>query len=332
MDPRLARSAAIIALGAALLALAISLVAHLLPWPATAYADTLTPMIGHYLVGFAAAIFALQSRRHRFAILLAAVPISFLLMQVPALFTASSIPGSRPTGTVRIYALNTWDAHPDPARLERALAALDADVLVLSEIEPAKRALIQRLAPRFAHQISCADRTECAMVLLSRLPVLAGGAERKRYDTPPIVWARIDAGSRGGGMLTIVGTHVHRPTRDPVLHRRQMRILAAMVAATPGPRLLVGDFNASPFSASFRELMTTTQLRPTTPLLPTWPMWPVPLPQLAIDHMLASAELDIVAAGRSAAVGSDHAPLYADVRAGSTADAPRVDAGRPKPP
>jgi endonuclease/exonuclease/phosphatase (EEP) superfamily protein YafD len=251
---------------------------------------------------------------------------------VPGLFSASSISASRPAGTLRIYTLNTWDAHPDPARLEHALAALDADVLVLSEIEPAKRALIKRLARRFAHEISCADRTECAMVLLSRLPVLAGGAERKRYDTPPVVWARIDASARGGGTLTVVGTHVHRPTRDPVIHRRQMRMLAAMVAATPGPRLLVGDLNTSPFSASFRELGATTGLRPTTSLVPTWPMWPVRLPQLAIDHMLASAELDIVDAGRGAAVGSDHAPLFADIRVRVTPDVPRADAGRPSAP
>jgi endonuclease/exonuclease/phosphatase (EEP) superfamily protein YafD len=110
-----------------------------------------------------------------------------------------------------------------------------------------------------------------------------------------------------------VGTHVHRPTRNPYIHELQMKRLASIVGAVTGPVVLAGDFNAVPWSASFRRLRAHTGLKPHAQMMPTWPALPVSLPQFALDHVLLSSDLDVQGARLGSAVGSDHYPVIVDL-------------------
>ncbi len=108
---------------------------------------------------------------------------------------------------------------------------------------------------------------------------------------PAFVWAKL------GGSLTVIGTHLHRPSRDPWLHERQMSALAQFVRRIDGPVVLAGDLNTSPWSNAFRMLRAATGLAPASMLMPTWPAWPLALPQVALDHIFVSPELAVAAAG-----------------------------------
>jgi endonuclease/exonuclease/phosphatase (EEP) superfamily protein YafD len=313
-SPLPSRRLAWTAITAAALALSGVAAAHLAPWPKlSAWADVLTPFTGHFIIGGIAALLALAIRRNAFAILASGIIIAVLGHAATALTQQAAAPAVSSSIGLRIYVLNTWDEHPDIAQLERALAAVDADILVLAETDPAKIAMLARLAARYPHQLSCARRPECAMSILSRLPIIAGSAERVSLTSPPTAWARVDASAHGIGPVTIIGTHVHRPTLDPVLHQRQMHALTGLVLQTPGPIILAGDFNTSPWSASFQALRQTARLTPHATLLPTWPMTPVALPQFAIDHVMVSADLGFASASIAPATGSDHAALVASI-------------------
>jgi endonuclease/exonuclease/phosphatase (EEP) superfamily protein YafD len=124
------------------------------------------------------------------------------------------------------------------------------------------------------------------------------------------VWARL------GGSLTVIGTHLHRPSRDPWLHPRQKSALAALMRRIDGPLILAGDLNSSPWSNAFRRLRAATGLVPAGILTPSWPAWPLALPQVALDHILASPDLTVAAAGTGSAVGSDHLPVWARLERG----------------
>ena len=88
---------------------------------------------------------------------------------------------------------------------------------------------------------------------------------------------------------------------------------------TSGHIVLAGDLNAGGWSASFRGLLRTTGLVPMAAFLPTWPAAPRVAPQVALDHILVSPELRIGRSGIGPATGSDHLPVFADIRARSTA-------------
>ena len=283
-------------------------------------ADMVTPLLGHVLIGGASAAVALWWRAREIAIMTAGVALALVghpaltkVSQPRALWPIPS-PVSSP-GALRVYALNSWNENKDLPRLERALDSVGADVIVLVEADASKLAMIERLKLRFPYQVSCAARADCEAAVLSRLPIVASGAARPRYDVPPVAWARIDASARGLGTVTVIGTHVHRPTRSPRVHLWQMHALAAIIAGIKGPLIVTGDFNTGAWSASYNEFLRTTGLVPFATLIPTWPAYPVVAPQVALDHILVSPDLAVTRAGAGPATGSDHLPVFAEITA-----------------
>ena len=293
-------------------------------------ADVITPLTGHILVGGSAALAALMVRRRAFAIViagglaaLAVHPLVTLGLRRGPVWPATE--DAAPRDRLRVYALNSWDRNLDIPRLERALLAANADVMVLTEVDRQKMAILERLKSRYPHQVSCAHQPWCATAILSRLPIIEGQAGRQQEIIPPIAWARIDARSIGLGTVTVVGTHVHRPTRGWWLHARQMRTLTDLIGSAKGPLIVGGDFNTGPWSVSYRRLLRQTGMVDSTGLMPTWPAYPIAVPQVALDHILVSPDLKVFGSGVGAATGSDHLPVVAEIvaRAAVRAEAAR---------
>jgi endonuclease/exonuclease/phosphatase (EEP) superfamily protein YafD len=217
--------------------------------------------------------------------------------------------------SLTVLALNAWHRLGDRQRLESYLKSAPADVIVLSEFGPDQRPMLARLKGAYPFQVECADRRSCALALISRRSLTASGlgpiaADRQADASEPMahfVWAKV------GESLTIIGTHILRPSRDPWLHQRQMSALSRFLRNIDGPLVLAGDLNASPWSNAFHHLRAATGLLPASVLTPTWPAWPVPLPQVALDHILVSSDLSVAAAGTGPAVGSDHLPVWAQI-------------------
>ena len=289
----------------------------------TALADVIAPLTGHLMgLGLAASLAILFPRR-RLLLLIAGMGLTIGLhgwlglarcCRAPPPVAQSGPIQAGPTKVaartsvhgLTVLALNTWHAHGDVRRLERYLATTPADVVVLSEFGPDKRPLLRNLEPAYPFQVDCAEWA-CSLALLSRLPFEAAGVGRIASDQPAFVWARL------GGSLTIVGTHLYRPSRDPWLHERQVAALAQFVRRIDSPFILAGDLNTSPWSNAFRKLRAATGLSPAATLMPSWPAWPLALPQVALDHIFVSPDLAVAAAGTGPAVGSDHLPVWAQL-------------------
>jgi endonuclease/exonuclease/phosphatase (EEP) superfamily protein YafD len=284
----------------------------------TALADVIAPLTGHLMgLGLAASLAVFFPRR-RLALLAAGAAMTIGLhgwlglarcCEAPVPMPQSELTKIATNGSPRsltVLALNTWHGHGDARRLERYLATVPADVVVLSEFGPDKRPLLARLKAAYPFQVDCAEWS-CSLALLSRLPFEAAGVARIASDQPAFVWARL------GRALTVIGTHLHRPSRDPWLHERQMSALVEFVRRIDGPLILAGDLNTSPWSNAFRKLRAATGLAPAGILTPSWPAWPVALPQVALDHIFASPDLAVAAVGTGPAVGSDHLPVWAQI-------------------
>ena len=289
----------------------------------SALADVVAPLTGHLLgIGLAASI-ALLTRRWVLAIMTAGVAITAGVHVWLGLAWCCTVPAATAQTVLSkvaldassghgltVLALNTWHVHGDARRLERYLAAGPADVIVLSEIGPDKRDVLPKLKAAYPYQVDCAEQWQCSLALLSRVPLEAAGVGRiasDGKDMPAFVWAKL------GASMTIIGTHLHRPSRDPWLHERQVSAIGDLVRHIDGPVVLAGDLNTSPWSNAFRKLRAATGLAPASVLMPTWPAWPLALPQVALDHILVSGELAVAAAGTGPAVGSDHLPVWAQI-------------------
>jgi endonuclease/exonuclease/phosphatase (EEP) superfamily protein YafD len=279
--------------------------------------DTLTPFSGHLWGASVAGALILVVARHRrltFALCGLAILLAHSSVGVAsAWLTRRDASAAAQDGSpFRIVLLNTWHSHRRHTDLEAFVLGTAADAIVLTETGPDKLALLDRLRHAYPHQLHCADQWPCALALLSKHPIESGAAFREGRHQPPVVVARLTpVGSETA--ITVVGTHVHRPTRNPYLHRTQMARLTSMIAAMPGPVIVAGDFNAVPWSASLKRLKAETGLKPHALMIPTWPATPFGLPQFAFDHVLLSSELTVRAADRGPAVGSDHYPVVVDL-------------------
>lgn len=213
--------------------------------------------------------------------------------------------------TFRVIGFNLWLRNP---AIDASIALLRreaADVVVLSEVSPGWRDALDRLADLYPYRVDCADEQRCEMVLLSRHPWQSARAWRGPGGTP-LVEARI---AIGGTDITVVGTHFARPFPDYARagQQDQAAFLAAHLAAIEGPRVLIGDFNAAPWSPLIRTLGQDTAMTPLPGIDGTWPAaLPQPL-RVPIDLILVSREFATPARRVGPQAGSDHRPVIADI-------------------
>ncbi|MCA8954301.1 MAG: endonuclease/exonuclease/phosphatase family protein, partial [Planctomycetes bacterium] len=144
----------------------------------------------------------------------------------------------------------------------------------------------------------------------SRLP-LAAAPIALGYAWAPALRGVVETAA---GPVGVLGVHPPRPGTGARCHERDTALAAipAVVADMPERRIVLGDFNATPWNAAFRALLANTGLRHAngTGFHPTWHTklpWPLRIP---IDHVMVDG-LGVVATEVGASFGSDHAPLLA---------------------
>jgi endonuclease/exonuclease/phosphatase (EEP) superfamily protein YafD len=289
-------------------------------WPAP---DMFSPLAIHsFMIAVVAAVALLMKRQEIALISVGTVAVlaahAWLGLSGDKSFNAAErVPGVenvRPVsadGTLRIISINTWHKLRDSTALHDYLMRERADVVVMTEMGPDKLRLLDELKAAYPHQVHCAESWVCSMALISRYPISDAGAARVAIEQPPLVWARVKAMD---AQVMVVGTHLHRPSRSPWLHEKQMTSLIQFISLINGPTVLAGDFNTAPWANSFKRLMLDAWMFPALQLKPTWPAWPVALPQVALDHVLVSADLTIARSGTGPAVGSDHLPVWAEIK------------------
>jgi endonuclease/exonuclease/phosphatase (EEP) superfamily protein YafD len=118
----------------------------------------------------------------------------------------------------------------------------------------------------------------------------------------------------------VVGLHASSPRpNDPSDARRrdlQLDDLASLLEGADGPLIVAGDFNTTPWSPHFQDLVATAGLRNAANghgYLATWPtaFWPARIP---IDHVLVGGRVAVTHVARGQSIGSDHYPIVADLR------------------
>jgi len=204
---------------------------------------------------------------------------------------------------LKVASFNTLWVNQDAEAVRTEIERIDADVITLIEMGPNKRRILDELKQRYPYQFHCYDVDYCNSVMLSKLP-FADTESRGKWAGPAYI--RIKLGPEAGG-LTIFGIHTIRFPHSQAQFREVSEI-SDVIEHTAGPRLVMGDFNATPFSRILEVLQDNANLTRLTNL-PTWPSQ-LGLPQIAIDHIFVSPgirQLEAEQIGEPA--GSDHYPV-----------------------
>lgn len=218
--------------------------------------------------------------------------------------TIEARPGER---SVRLMSFNTWFLNSNADAVAGEIERQDPDIVVLVELGPEKRAVLDRLNARYPYRDDCLHLDYCYMAILSKFPI-TDFESHVRWEGPPVIRATFGPEL---GNLTVIGAHTIRfPHMRGQL--RQLAELASFAGKFAGPRAVMGDFNATPFSrllASFKSLSGLARMTD----LPTWPAR-TQLPQLAIDHIFLSQTVRPLGPARIGSnAGSDHFPVILDI-------------------
>jgi endonuclease/exonuclease/phosphatase (EEP) superfamily protein YafD len=276
-----------------------------------ANAYTLWVLLPAYLVAVAAVCF----RAWPLAGVAGIVVVAHLAWVVPPLVRSVPVNAAAADAPqVRIASANLRFSNTEHARTLAQLDQFDADVIVLQEVTPAWWESIRGSALASSHpEVAEAVRDHPGgMAILSRVPL--GDVEVQEAEGWPIITARV---TLGGRTINLAGVHVPSPLQTFAENQRAQREVTAIARALPRPRVLAGDFNASPYNRWHQELLDLG-LRDAheavgRPFATTWRTSRFLVPPLLIDHVYADAPLVPVAAREGEARGSDHRPIVVDL-------------------
>ncbi len=185
------------------------------------------------------------------------------------------------------------------------LRSTDPDVAIILEATPEWLATLERALP--GHEVFAEPQTYAFGIAAF---VRAGAGRGRVIDLGSIPALEVRIG-HGPDAIAILGIHTMPPVSRETSQLRDelLRAAADWANAEPGATAIVGDFNATPWSHAFRELLASADLvNSQRGIEATWPrdMWPLSIP---IDHCVHSRALTVTSRRLGPFLGSDHRPL-----------------------
>jgi len=298
-------------------------------WLAIAVPASVATVLG-FLGHWSWALDLISHFRAQYAVLLVLSAAALLLARQPraaalaALFAAVNVvtiaplyvPAGPPQVDARVYRLVFTNVNKYNERESDVVAfvrSAGADFVLAAEVTPRWASALEPLKAEFATVATLAREDYWGKALLSRFaPSEVTLHELPSGDYPALV-AQFDLDGRA---LTLVAGHPIAPVNSYAWADRNAILadLAAYAARLPGPRLVCGDLNLSPWSPFFDDFLQDSALRDARRgfgLQTTWPAGSLPL-RVPLDHCLASPEISIHDFHAGPALGSDHLPIVVD--------------------
>jgi len=213
---------------------------------------------------------------------------------------------------VRVLVLNVHTSSSAFGDVARLITDTKPDVVGLVEVDARWLAALAPELATFAQRIEQSRDDNFGIALYSHLPMSAT-VEQLGSDLPTVI-ASVDV---QGTPLAIVLTHPIPPVAAELLasQRAQLVAVAERARSIEGPVVVMGDFNATPWSQPFREFVAASRLcdsRAGFGLQASFPAASALL-RIPIDHVLVSCAIGVREREIGRDVGSDHLPVVVDL-------------------
>jgi endonuclease/exonuclease/phosphatase family metal-dependent hydrolase len=231
---------------------------------------------------------------------------------------------TKPAGAIRLLTANLFHERAEPSALVELLDALAVDVACFQELGARQASAIARVLPHGKLEPGASARDHDGMGVAARRPIATQRLalpcrDARLAQLAPAEWPELAA------PLELVNLHIQAPHSWPqwrafARRRAQLAALLPYLDASPrAPRVLCGDFNATPLwpayralAARFADLAFECAARGGERPACTWGPWSGSPRLLRIDHALGAGV--IAAAARVVPVrGSDHSALVVDL-------------------
>lgn len=253
--------------------------------------------------------------------------VAFLGVGMHAFWASGPFVGSRPdpqAGALHVMTSNLLFGQADCERMLRIALDRGVDVLVLQEVTPQalRRLRSAGIDDAFPRSAGTAEPDTSGTMVFSSTPL----TNVRRLATPfgsYTMDVRLP-GVSGDGVVHLLAVHPRAPVGDARAWAADHRVIARAAQGREGPRMLVGDLNATTDHAPLRALLALGYRDAATEARSGWqPTWPssgvetrlgVPVPPMvAIDHVLVTGGLEAVRTETFGVAGTDHRALVASV-------------------
>ena len=191
-----------------------------------------------------------------------------------------------------------------------ALRRLDADVLVVTELDPDVAEALRDTRP---HVVADVRVGAFGSGVYSRFPLV----DERTFELDGYPALRVDVAAPGGA-VTVVAVHTLQPLADVDVLRRQLRALDRLqvsIRREGREVVLAGDFNATAQHRGFRRLLDhglrDAHRERGRGWVRTWPADRWHPPFAALDHVLVSDGIAVEGVGSAPIPGSDHRAVTA---------------------
>ena len=270
--------------------------------------DSLSPQI--LLVALACSVLAAGFGMRRIGGVLALLVLAAGVQQFMAHQNVSLPLASEETADIRLLFLNALGENDENGALiiETALG-FDPDVIVFAE-SGAVVDHLERLEDLYKFVSPCAAE-KCELLVASKV-------QPKRFWTLKLnaVWddryAVAELEVPRGASFFLAASHLSKPWLSGIAESELARVIAQYNWLS-GPSVVVGDFNAAPWSRSMLHLLSSTEMRTLRAPSGTWPTgagdYGIPL-----DHVLVKNGARVVSiAYFGGNLGSNHRGFVADI-------------------
>jgi endonuclease/exonuclease/phosphatase (EEP) superfamily protein YafD len=278
--------------------------------------ELLTHFRMHLAIGMTLVVLlALANRRTGVAIVAAVAAVANL-----APMSAYILPGPPQAEAgqagIRIMSANLGLRNTDYAALRTAISEENPDLVALQEVNDKWMDELSAIRADYPYIVERPEDGAYGLALFSRLPMRE--LESSPYVEEGVQTALLVEMEGGPKAVTMVLVHLKAPTspRNAELRNRQLDRLAAMVTNDRNDeQILVGDFNATPWSPYYTTLETKAELTNAARGRGYRATWPVGLGffKIPIDHCLVSSGLWARQMRTGRSIGSDHFPIVVDI-------------------
>lgn len=214
---------------------------------------------------------------------------------------------------ITIVHLNTRAANPNKAAVVDFVRRQTADVILLAEVTPALLELFEAATLPYRPVAGTPANTPIGLLALTRVPSVSGRLTNLGESEVPGLVLEAFIGER---RIEILGFHTSSPGREARSSARDDQLAGAgnRVQRRDTPMVLLGDFNATPWTSAFRDLLEVGLIdaQRGRGVAGSWPAGWGPF-KIPIDHLLHTPELTTTSFRFGASAGSDHRSLHATV-------------------
>jgi endonuclease/exonuclease/phosphatase (EEP) superfamily protein YafD len=239
----------------------------------------------------------------------------------PWYFSRANIDTSS-SNRLRVMSFNINVENTQTTAIVQSIRSVDPDVVVLIEVTPPMMADINtELKSILPYNFRSSGG---GLGILSKLPLQAPRGEKFIGSDATNLVATIPYRNKS---IKIIGTHPLVPVKpDRFVNRNQhLQAIGNYLKNTRETVILLGDFNLTPWSPYYRQLISTTGLHNSRlgfGILPSWirpathvkyPSWLIPFVNIPIDHIFVSKDIRVTGTYIGENGNSDHAPIISEL-------------------